>query len=777
MPKQIIRLVVTVALLLASNALAAPATTQAIERNSDGITLHLDDGVMRLQFWSDRIVRVHFSPAQDLPAESKSLAVIGGQDPKVNWDYQQTPKADVLTTAQMQVKINRATGVLSFANAAGKSYLEETPDHARTIDPSQVRQAFRLGGEEAIYGLGQHQNGLLNYRGTTVHLQQANTDVAVPLLLSSSGYGLLWDNPSVTNVSVSAPTFMDRMSITSEVGSVIDYYFIAGPSLDDAIAGYRQLTGAAPMMPRWMWGLWQSKERYKSQKELLDVAAHYRKMNAPIDVVVQDWQYWGPDQWGSHAFDPKRYPDPKGMVDQLHQQNVHLLISVWPKFDLGTDNFKELQTAGALYPPVFPSVYPPGRNQWYDAFNPEARRIYWQQISRHLATLGIDAWWLDASEPELGGNWGQMRTLPTALGAGASVFNAYPLMHTTAVFEGQRADFPRKRVVILTRSAYAGQQRNGAVTWSGDIHGNWETLRRQVPAGLNFCASGIPYWNTDIGGFFGSAPADANFRELFTRWYQFGAFCPMFRVHGTGPGKEMWQFDDATQKILLTYDQWRYRLLPYIYSVSWRVTSQGYTMMRPLAMDFRSDPAVRNITDQYLFGPSLLVNPVVSPRVSSRNVYLPAGQSWFDFWTGETHDGGVAVDAAAPIQTMPLFVRAGSIVPLGPIVQYADESPAAPLELRIYRGADAAFDLYDDEGDNYDYQTGSYSIIPIRWDEAKHTLTIGERTGDFPGSARKRQFNIVWVKPGHGTRLGQETHPEQAINYDGPAVSIPGPVN
>jgi alpha-D-xyloside xylohydrolase len=424
-----------------------------------------------------------------------------------------------------------------------------------------------------------------------------------------------------------------------------------------------------------------------------------------LDCVIQDWFYWAPHPWGSHQFDTNRYPDFAGLMNELHSDHAHLIISVWGRFDEGSSNWLEMKNAGALYPEVFSNFLGSAKFQYYDPFNPVARRIYWRQISGQLFADGIDGWWLDASEPELDGRWGQYRDFTTATGAAFKVFNAYPLMHTTGIYWGQRAETSKKRVFILTRSAWAGQQRNAAVTWSGDIEGTWNVFAKQIPAGLNFAASGIPYWNTDIGGFIGGDPADPGYAELFTRWFQFGAFCPMFRVHGTSHPKEMWRFDTNTEAILIRYDNLRYHLLPYIYSVAWQVSSDNYTMMRPLVMDFCQDTNVYDIADQYLFGPALMVCPVTRPGATNRSVYLPSGAQWIDFWTGRTFSGGQQIETTAPIQTLPLFVRAGSIIPYGPNVQYAS-AKSDPIELRIYPGADGHFVLYEDEGDNYDYERG-----------------------------------------------------------------------
>jgi len=358
-----------------------------------------------------------------------------------------------------------------------------------------------------------------------------------------------------------------------------------------------------------------------------------------------------------------------------------------------------------------------------------------------------------------------------AAGSGARVLNAYPLMHTTAVYEGQRAENSSKRVFILTRSAYAGQQRNAAVTWSGDIGGTWEVFSKQIPAGLNFSLSGIPYWNTDTGGFFSGDPANPAYAELFTRWFQFSAFCPMLRVHGDGPPKEMWRFDPATQKILINYDEFRYHLLPYIYSISWKVTSEGYSMMRALVMDFREDSRVYNTGDQYMFGPALMVAPVVKPGVATRTVYLPAGASWIDFWTGKTYTGGQTIDASAPITTMPVFVRAGSIIPYGPQVEYSDEKND-PIELRVYPGANGAFTLYEDEGDNYNYEKGAYSTIPISWNDSTRVLRIGKRAGSFTGMTKERTFRVMWISSGHGVGVPSTSDPDVLVHYRGTPLSI-----
>jgi alpha-D-xyloside xylohydrolase len=755
---------------------AAPIAVLSVQKDADGITLKMKPGTLRLRVFSPRVVEVVYSRDDSLP-QSKSLAVIR-QPARSRWKLAEKADEVSLGTEELTVRVNRASGAVGFYDKGGKPVLEEKADGGKSLTPVRIggldtlrsEQAFALPPDEAIFGLGQHPDSPMNYHGAKLHLQQENRIVGVPVLLSSRGYGVLWDNPAVTDVDAGA-TEPSLLSWTSEAADAIDYYFIFGPEPDRVIAAYRDLTGAAPMFPEWAWGFWQCRERYSTEEELLGVVAEYRKRQIPLDGIIQDWQYWPQGGWGSHEFDAKRYPDPTGMVKAVHEANAHIIISIWPRFDLGLTHLAELEKAGAVYSPVYPNVYPKGEGKWYDPFHPEGRRLYWKFLSQKLFARGFDGWWMDASEAELGGKWGEMRGLTTGAGPGAKVFNAYPLMHSTGVYQGQRAETAGKRVFILTRSAYAGQQRNAAVTWSGDTRGTWDIFRKQIPAGLNFVASGIPYWNTDIGGFFGGDPAEAKYAELFTRWFQFGAFCPMFRVHGTGKAKEMWRFDPATQKILIEYDRLRYHLLPYIYSVSWKVTSEGSSMMRPLVMDFRADTNVFNIPDQFLFGPALMACPVTRPGAAHRSVYLPAGAAWADFWRGQTYAGGQRMEAAAPIETMPLFVRAGSIVPYGPAIEYASQK-GGPIELRVYRGADGAFTLYEDEGDNYNYEKGIHATIPISWNEAKQTLTIGKRAGNFPGMLKERTFRIVWVSAEHGVGVAQTPTPDAVVTYRGSALQV-----
>jgi alpha-D-xyloside xylohydrolase len=721
-------------LFLCGSVLATPADTPVPA--SGQLNIPTAAGVLTLEPLTDRIVHVRFGAAgftgNDSPAVIGHLA-------GVHYAVTQGPDIVTLSTSALKVVAERATGKLTFMTLEGKRILQDDDRELR----QGVQSRFYLpgGSDGAVYGLGQHQNGMLDYSGTTVHLQQANRDVAVPMLVSPLGFGLLWNNASVTDVDVGLAS-KPPLVIRSEAGDGVDYHFIYGPELDDVIGGYRALTGDAPLMARWTWGLWQSKERYETQAELLSIAAKYRALGLPLDAVVQDWQYWLPGQWGSHAFDGARYPDPRAMLKTLHDEHVHAIVSVWARFDPGTANAAELDKAGVLFPEVYPNVYPAGQGRWYDAWNPRGRELYWQQVMRHLGALGFDGWWLDGSEAELGGHWGEMREVSTAAGPGARVYNSYPLMHTSAAHDGMVRDQPGKRPFILTRSAYAGQQRNAAITWSGDTTASWDVLRRQIPAALNFSMSGLPYWSADIGGFFGGDPKDPAYAELFTRWYQFGVFNPMFRVHGTGAGKEPWAFDPATQAILADYDRLRYRLLPYIYSASWDVTSRRGTMMRALAFDFRDDDGALRIADEYMFGRALLVAPVVQPHAAMRTVYLPGKDMWYDFRTGERFDGGQVVAANADISVIPVYVRAGSIVPLGPVKGYADAPSIQPIELRVYPGRDGSYDLYDDAGDGDGYRRGEHAIVRMTWSDKTRHLHIAARDGSFNGMEPTQVFAI-----------------------------------
>jgi alpha-D-xyloside xylohydrolase len=720
---------VIAACAFAAASSAGAARIESTRRIPTGLELRTADGVLTVEPWSDTIIHVRFGPPSYFGNYNPSVVA---SPEKVRFDVRDTSDAFLLSTPRLRLSIDKATSSISFRDSNGAKLLEEAQ---RTIGHGTV-EAFQTNS--IIYGLGQHQDGLLDYGGNSVHLQQKNGDVGVPFLLSPAGFGILWNNASIMDVDVGKPGARFPLVIRNEAGLGIDYDFILGPELDQVIAGYRWLTGDAPLMPRWSWGFWQSREHYETQDQELGVARTYRAMGVPLDAVVTDWQHWRPGEWGAMRFDPNRWPDPKGMVDTMHAMHVHLPVSVWARFDPDTANAKALANAGGLLAPTFKNVYPGGFGRWYDAWNSKARALYWEMIRGSYAVQGFDAWWLDASEPELGGDWGELRNIATAAGPGREVFNSYPLLHTTAVYDGMRRDVPEKRPLLLTRSAYAGQQRNATITWSGDVKGDWETFRKQIPAALNFSMSGIPYWSADIGGFFGGDVHDRKYAELFTRWEQFAIFTPQFRVHGTGAGKEIWNWDGDVQKRLIENVKLRYRLLPYIYSLSWDVTKNRGTMMRALAFDFRADSKALTVTDEYLFGRALLVAPVVQEGATTRSVYLPGKHPWYDFWTGKRIDGGQSIEAAAPIDRIPAYVRAGAILPLGPVKPYADAPSDEPVEIRVYPGDDGNFTLYDDAGDGLGYQRGEFSAVRLTWRDRSRTLSIASRDGTYPLNPRLR---------------------------------------
>jgi alpha-D-xyloside xylohydrolase len=772
---------VLVAFALASFFAAAPASAQwnpanpvtSVEKQPQGLLLHMQAGLMRLTVCTDSIIHIEYTPTTSFPTQP-NYVVVKTTWPTAEWKSGTAAGVTTLSTARLTVKINHEDGVLDYRNAQGRSLVTEGPksmmpeevDGEHTYRAETVMKIY--GSHEALYGLGQHQAGVWNYRGETVDLSQENTNIAVPLLLSSNGYGVFWNNPSRSHVN---NRFVHFLYIGSEIADGIDYYFFYGPEFDRIIGDYRELTGPAPLFGRWAYGFWQSKNKYQSQQEVLGVASKYRALHIPADNIVQDWFWWtstGEFKWN------KNYPDPQKMVDTLHGENFHLMVSIWPFFYPGTATYADMDKRGYLFEKTkVPSFHPQGMAV-YDATNPEARKYYWGLVNQSLFKLGVDAWWMDTTEPETEGKEDNvMLHHKLAIGSGTRYANIFPLLDTSAVYDGQRAASNQKRVFILSRSAFAGSQRYGVTAWSGDVLSDFETYKRQVPAGLNFALSGIPYWTTDIGGFILGDNKSPEYRELFVRWFQYGTFCPIFRVHGTRTENqnELWSYGEQAQAILTKFDTLRYRLLPYIYSLAWQVTSNHYTIMRPLVMDFANDPRTLNVGDQFMFGPALLVNPVTEQGASSRRLYLPAGQ-WVDFWTGAPVAGAQSIEAAAPLDRLPLYVRAGSILPLGPSVEYAAQSPAAPIELRVFPGADGDFILYEDENDNYNYENGAYSTVPIHWDNAAHALTIGNRQGSFPGMAAKRGFRVVFVDLNHGAGIESPVDAGKLVDYSGTPVTV-----
>jgi alpha-D-xyloside xylohydrolase len=585
----------------------------------------------------------------------------------------------------------------------------------------------------------------------------------------------------------------ESLSLTSEMGNAIDYWFIRGNNMDDVIGSYRMLTGKAPIMPRWALGYWQSRERYRSQDELLGVVKEYRKRNIPLDNIVLDWSYWPVDSWGSHEFDPKFFPDPSGMVESVHKLNAKIMISVWPKFYYTTDHYKEFDNRGWMYrQAVNDSV-----RDWigkgyigsfYDPYSQGARDLFWEQMREHLFTKGFDAWWMDASEPDILSNasieYRKLLSTPTALGPSTKYFNTYALVNAMAIYEGQRSTEPNRRVFLLTRSGFAGLQKYSTATWSGDIGTRWEDMKAQIPAGLNFALSGIPYWTFDIGGFCVEnrytraikGSEDLNeWRELNTRWFQFGSFCPLFRSHGQYPYREIFNISPAgspAYESMVYYDKLRYRLMPYLYSLAGVTYFNDYTIMRPMVMDFGSDKAVKNIGDQYMFGPSLLVAPVYKYKARTRNVYFPSSCGWYDFYSGIYILGGHQVKVDAPFEQIPLFVREGSIIPFGPEIQFTGEKPADPITLYVYTGRNCGFTLYEDEGTNYNYERGEWSTIKFSYNDSTGDLTIDGRNGEFGGMLKERTFRIVWVTRNNHVAFHPGIVPHETVRYNGEKIVV-----
>ncbi len=584
----------------------------------------------------------------------------------------------------------------------------------------------------------------------------------------------------------------NSISLFSEVADHIDYYFIKGNNIDEVISGYRTITGKAPMMPKWAMGLWQCRERYKTQDELLGVVKEFRKRNIPLDNIVQDWFYWREDDWGNHDFDLQRFPDPDGMVKELHEKlNTNIMISVWPKFYVNTEHYNEFDKNGWLYK----RNVEVGQKDWvgpgyvstfYDPYSDGARELYWKQIDNKLFKKGFDAWWLDATEPDIQSNLSReeiiLRIGPTALGSASRYLNTFSLMNSKAVYEGQRKSDPDKRVFILTRSAFAGQQRYSSSTWSGDIASRWYDLKTQIPAGLNFCISGIPYWTTDIGGFAVEPryenPNESDLEEwweLNTRWFQFGTFCPLFRVHGQYPFREMYNIapdNHPAYQSMLEYDKLRYRLMPYIYSLAGMVTHNDYTIMRALVMDFGYDKNVFNIGDQFMFGPSILVNPVTDYKVRKRELYLPEAGGWYEFKTGKYLKGGQTIEAEAPYTDIPVYVKAGAIIPCGPEIQFTTEKTADPIRLFVYTGSDGIFTLYEDENVNYNYEKGKFSTIEFDYNEKEKTLTINDRHGEFDGMLNSRTFEIKWITKNNPSAMELNSKPDEVIKYEGKKIFV-----
>ncbi len=893
----------------------------------------------KIQFYSDTAVRILKWPTDGTAAKT-SLSVIATPATNLETTMLESRETIILKSTKLIVLISKRDLRIDFLTPDSQAVLKEKglPEFNPVVysgdSAFSVKQQFQLTADEGVYGLGQHQDGVMNYRGKTVKLVQSNTEAVSPLLVSTRGYGILWDNYSKT-------IFTDESqgaSFWSDVGDNIDYYFILGGNIDGAIAGYRQLTGAAPLFGKWAYGYWQSKEHYHTRAELMKVAVEYRRQQMPIDNIIQDWDYWnGAQNWGGMFFDAKLFPQPEQMVNELHRMNYHLMISIWPALGPNTAIYKDMAQHGFLYAPIGWAGF-----KYYDAFNPAANALYWQYLKNGLYTKGIDGWWIDSTEPDVinaltkeSCEYELKKMGRNSLGSWARYLNAFSLAMTDALYQNLRRETEQKRVFILTRSTYAGQQRNAAVTWSGDIGANWDIYKKQIAAGLNHSLAGIPYRTFDIGAFvigayggvFNQGGKDPAYQELYTRMFQLGTFSPIFRSHGSETPREIWEMGEFIAPIL-KFDNLRYRLLPYIYSLAWCVTHDGYTLMRGLPMDFAADKNTYAIADQFMFGPALMVCPVteyqlhrppepsvligrecfktrdgkpglvaqyykdlnyqtlgreqiepnidvfwytgrpeyvtdstfairwqgklipqetgkhqfhlksfdakrikldgrilpivytsveqytapidlvagkeyelvvetenrstgaarmqlfwktpaifareqtVEKRESIRPVYLPAGTTWIDFWSGEEFAGGQTISADAPIDKIPLLLPSGAILPLGPLVQFAIEKPADPIELRIYPGADGSFTLYEDENDTYNYEQGVYAAIDFHWRDSPKTLIIDDRQGSFPGMLVNRSFHVILVTKNHGTGIETTPVPDRIVHYRGQRQTI-----
>ncbi|WP_259067128.1 glycoside hydrolase family 31 protein [Mucilaginibacter sp. X4EP1] len=758
------------------------ASVISYKKEASGVLFKLDKGLMRVTICKDDIIEVKYTVFDSL-TNRPSLIV------NAKWDFPDFKVLEeknqvIIITARLKVLINKNTNNVSYQDLNGHQISSESDKSMSSvtiagIETYNVSTIFNSPKDEALFGLGCHptDTGSINYKGRDQDMTIKYMTGAVPVLLSAKGYGLMWDNYSSSGFygSVADNT---QFKYVSESGRQVDYYFFYGPSFDQIINLYRTATGKAPMFAKWAFGLFQSQDRYMSQDEILSVKDNYRNSHIPVDVIVQDWYYWDPFPIGVHIMNPARYPDPKKMVDELHKANVHGMISIWPVFGKGTKDFDTLKKMGGLTSITWDNVVSHTFDTYYDAHNPKARELYWDMARDSLVKrYGWDAWWVDQCEPDNGLLLDERRKADFWTGKGIDYFNTYSLQHSTGIYQGWRRDIPNKRGFFLLRQTFAGEQRNAAVIWSSDIFCSFDALKSQIPQGINTGVSGIPYWTSDIGGYQYNwkAPdwSKPEFRELFTRWFQFGTFCPIMRIHGKGE-RAMFSknWDEDTKSILLKYDKLRYRLLPYIYSLAAKTTLENYTMMRSLAFDFRNDTNVYKIPDQYMFGPGFLVSPVTGGGETERKVYLPGSGIWYNFWTGEQSKGGKTIDAAAPIDLMPLYVRAGSIIPMGPDVEYATEKSNKVIELRIYPGADGQFTFYEDENDNYNYEKGEYATFTFTWNNKLKTLSISDTKGDFPGMLRQHTFNVILVNGLHGSGPLITTAVNKTVNYEGKAISI-----
>ena len=787
------------------SVLAALLGIVAMGVNGSPVEWQAGETVVKVEFFTPSIVHV----VKEQP--TKTLVITAKPE-----NVAVTQKDNTWKSSELTVKLEPETQTLVFMTNKGKVLLREKGISMvrKTEDEFEVSQSFFLDKDEAIYGLGTIQNGKMNRRGEKKRMEQSNLEDFQNVLQSIKGWGLYWENYSPTLFEDNA----EGMSFTSEAGQGIDYYFMYGGSADGVIAQMRYLTGDVPMFPLWTYGFWQSKERYKTAAETESIVDQYRALQVPLDGIIQDWQYWGSNYlWNAMDFLSEDFATGPQLIKNVHAKHAHFMISIWASFGPQTQQFRELNEKGLLMPfetwpqsgisHIWPPVmkYPSGVKV-YDAFSPEARAIYWKYL-KTLYDYGCDAWWMDSTDPDFfnpresdyahkvyGGTWRSQR-------------NAFPLETVRGIYQSQRKDDRGKRIFIMTRSSFAGQQHYGSNMWSGDVASSWDMLRKQVPAGLSFTLTGNPNFNTDIGGFFcgsyntqgpASAPKNPQFQELYVRWMQYGLFCPVFRSHGADAPREIWQFGKKGEPVYDAIEQTirlRYRLIPYLYSTAWQVTSNNGSYLRPLFSDFATDRNVWDMTDEFMFGNSILAAPVLDPQYTQEKViredamtgwdrkdvrgkmddgssvdwsatktvtkYLPKGALWYDFWTGKQYRGGQRLELSTSLNRVPMFVRAGSILPLGPEMQYTGEKPWDNLEIRLYPGADGTFTLYEDEGDTYNYERGIYSTIPFHWNDRSHTLTIGNRQGQYPGMLTNRKFTVVMP---NGT--------SQTVNYNGKEVAV-----
>jgi len=802
----------------------------SFKKQNNGVLLKAGNKKLNIQFIDPAVVRVRFVPEGNFKDNGTDVC-IPQKDKDVNFTVQQHKGSVNLESATLKLVISTKTGSIQYFNHAGKLLLAENPEAPRitekvtlnknvfndagskvekTANGDQVtanitnretvgtawkaRQQFNWQPDEALYGLGSHQEDYMNLRGTMQYLYEYNLKKSMPVLMSTKGYGLLFDaGCAMVFHDDKAGSYMDMLAVNQ-----VDYYFMYGPEFDQVIHHFRNLTGKVELPPKYMFGYIQSKEKYNNQHEIDSVFNRFRSSHIPLDVIVQDWLYWKDNLWGYKKFDEKKYPDPAKMIQNIHNQNGHFMMSIWPQ--TASNEEKEMGDKGFVL----------GRKM-YDVYNPAARQMYWDEyVNKNLFSKGVDAWWPDSDEPvEFDWNRGanniandpaarfekNVKVMADLLGE--QRVNTYSLHHVMGIYENQRKTNSQKRVVILTRASYPGQQRY-AMVWNGDTKATWADFKSWIPGGLNYMVTGSPYWTIDAGAFFvrskaewfskgdfAKGTADTGYREFYVRNIQYAGWLPVLRSHGTDFAREPWQFGSAGEPFydaIIKQIDLRYRLLPYTYSIAAKVTNDDYTMTRSLLFDFRGDTKAYDIKDEFMFGSSFLVCPVTSPMYyapgnkplqgieKTRSIYLPSGTKWFDFWAGKQYAGGQTIIADAPIDHIPVFVRSGSIVPMGPVVEYASEKPGSPWEIRIYPGSNGVFTVYEDEGDNYDYQKGKSASFTLLWNDKKHELTISERKGAFDGMVMKRRLNLVLVNSKAGTDVPESEG--KKVEYTGRQMVI-----